>query len=68
MVQTKFYVELTKSYICKVSIIFGKESFTNAKKVLNFIQSLIKWKESNKAPKYWDLNLTMNQDWLQFRL
>ena len=29
------------SYICKVSIIFGKGSFLNAKKVLNFIQSLI---------------------------
>ena len=35
----------------EVSIVFRKESFINAKKVLNFIQSLsYKWKESNKAP------------------
>ena len=33
----------------KVSIIFGKESFINAKKVLNFIQSLTNEKKSNKA-------------------
>ena len=52
-----------KSYICEVSTIIGKESFINAKKVLNFIQSLINenliksykvlmksYKESNKAP------------------
>ena len=30
-----------KSYIYEVSTIIGKESFINAKKVLNFIQSLI---------------------------
>ena len=30
-----------KSYICEVSTIIGKESFINAKKVLNFIQSLM---------------------------
>ena len=33
----------------KVSIIFGKESFINAKKVLNFIQSFTNEKKSNKA-------------------
>ena len=31
-------------------IVFRKESFINAKKVLNFMQNFCKWKESNKVP------------------
>ena len=41
MVLAKSYAECAKVfYLSEVSIIFGKESFINAKKVLDFIESL----------------------------
>ena len=35
--------------VCEVSIVFRKESFINAKKVLNFIQSLTNEKKVIKS-------------------
>lgn len=35
--------------LCEVSIIFGNESFINAKKLLNFIQTLISEKKVIKS-------------------